>query len=107
MKTYQFNFPTNSSYCFMHVVNGTYLKVHILYDVHTDSYYMNIDKYQNNAFKNIINSIKLVTGIDIFIQYKYLNLGKFFVIPSTDTQYRNDPKASTIQNCYFIIWEHD
>lgn len=107
MKTYQFDFPSNKSHSFTHLVNGIYYKVHILYDTHTDSYYMNIDKYNNTKFENIINSIRLSTGIDLFIQYRYLNLGKFFVIPATDKQYRNDPKASTIKTNYFILWEHN
>lgn len=105
--TYQFDFPSNTSYSFIHLVNGTYYKIHILYDAHTDSYYMNVDKYENNEFVNIINSINLTTGLDLFLQFKYLGLGSFFIIPATDKQYRNDPRASTIKNSYFIIWEHD
>lgn len=104
---YKFDFPSNSSFSFTHLVNKIYYKIHILYDSYTDSYYMNVDKYINNNFVNIINSIKLTTGINLFLQFSYLNLGNFFVIPNTDTQYKYDPKASTIKTNYIILWEHN
>lgn len=107
MKAYQFDFPTNSSFSFIHLVNNNYFKIHVLYDSFADNYYMNIDKFINGKYVNIINSIKVTTGIDLFLQFRYFNLGKFFIIPTSDSVYNKDPSASTIKNNYFIYWEHD
>lgn len=107
MKAYQFDFPSNTSFSFIHLVNNVYHKLHILYEVNTDSYYMNIEKYINGKFVEIVNCVKLTLGIDLFMQYRYLNLGKFFIIPATDKLYRKDPSSKTIKSNYFILWEHD
>lgn len=107
MNTYQFDFPTNNNYSFIHLANGNYYKLHILYDTLTDSYYMNIDKYIDNKFVNIINSVKLVVGMNLLLQYDYFDIGQIYVIPISDTLYDKDPSAGTIKNGYFILWEHD
>jgi hypothetical protein len=107
MKVYQFDFPTNSSFSFTHLVNKVYHKIHILYNSADDDYYINVDKFVNGKFENIINSIKLTTGVNLFLQFSYMNLGTFCVIPKTDKLYRNVPKASTIVDGYAIFWEHE
>lgn len=104
--TYQLTIQTNTNHSFTHFVNGAYLKVHILYDGYTDSYYMNIDRQENGVYKNIVNSIKLVIGVNILEQYSYLNLGDMFLIPATDRLFRDEPNASTINTGYFILWSH-
>lgn len=107
MRSFQFDFPTNTSHSFIHLANNVYYKLHILYDVSTDSYYMNVDKFIDGNFVNIINAIKLTVGLNLFLQYSYLNLGNFFIIPYSDKYYYYDPSAASIKDNYFIIWEHE
>lgn len=104
---YKFDFPTNVSFNFIHLVNNIQHKIHVLYNSYDDTYYMNIDKFEDGKYKNILNSIRVTLGINLFLQYNYYNLGSFFVIPTTSKVYRNDPKASTIKDNYFILWEHN
>ena len=107
MKVYQFEFSSNTNYSFIHLVNGIYHKIHILYDSSTDSYYMNVDKYINNDFVNIINNVRITMGVNVFLQFQYYNLGEFLIIPITDKLYRKDPSSSTIKNGYIILWSHN
>lgn len=104
---YQITIPTNKNHSFLHFVHGVYLRVHILYDNYTDTYYMNIDKQQNGQYNNVVNSIKLVVGVNILEQYDYLNLGRMFLIPVTDKLYGKEPTADTINTGFFILWSHD
>ena len=105
--TYKFDFPTNSSFNFVHLVNNVQHKVHILYNSYDDTYYMDIDKFVDGKYINILNSIRLTLGVDLFLQYKYYNLGEFLIIPTTSKVYKSDPKAATIKENFFILWTHN
>lgn len=104
---YSFNFKSNSSYNFVHTVKGTSYKVHFVYDVYTDSYYMSIDKLVNNAFSRVVSSIRVTTGINLLLQYQYLEIGGIWVIPTNDVTRSEIPGASTITNGFTFIWEHE
>lgn len=103
---YALKFTTNKSHNFTHIVNGITYKLHIMYESISDSYYINVDKFTSNKFENIINSVKITTGIDLFSQYSYLGLGRFWVVPVQDSLYSQIPSANTLVLGYIMIWEH-
>lgn len=104
---YKFDFPTNASFNFTHLVNNVKYKIHILYNSYSNDYYMDIDKFENGSYKNILNSIKVALGVNLFLQYKYLNLGDFYIIPVSSKVQKHEPDAATIKDNYFILWEHN
>jgi len=104
---YKIDFPTNTSFNFIHLVNNVRYKFHILYNSYDNTYYMDIDKFENGAYKNILNTIKITTGIDILLQYKYYDLGSMYIVPATSNIYKNEPSAETLKDNYFILWEHN
>lgn len=105
--TYSFAFRSNSSYSFTHIVDGTSYRIHVVYDTYTDSYYIDIDKLVNGAFSRLIQGIRVTTGINLLLQYSYLNLGGIWVIPLTDDVFSEIPSAGTIVDRFVFVWEHD
>lgn len=97
-------FKTYKQYNFSTFVNGSKVRIHVRYNDYLDRYYINIDRYVNNQYINIIKSVMLYTGVDILFQHPQFNLGKLFVIPTKKELYSEDPKSSTIQN-YLLFWE--
>ena len=104
---YKFDFPTNTSFNFVHLVNNVKYKLHILYNSYADDYYMNIDRFENGSYKNILNSIKLSLGMNLFLPYKYLGIGDFYIVPTTSNVWKKEPKAESIKDNYFILWRHN
>lgn len=104
---YAFSFKSNASYNFTHTIQGTSYRVHLVYDLYTDSYYMHIDKLSNGAFVRLIQGVRVTTGINLLLQYSYLNLGGIWVLPVGDETIRQIPGAATINNGFIFTWEHD
>ena len=100
--TKMIQFKTYKPYNFVMDVNNKRIRIHIRYNSYTDSYYMNVDRLNQGLYENIINSIALVTGVDLFLQHPQFDLGEFWVVPFKTDYYSESPKASTIQN--FVIW---
>jgi len=96
-------FKTYKQYNFYTSINGAKYQIHVRYNSYLDNYYLNIDRYVNGKFVNIINSIMLYTGFDLFSQHPQFNLGNCYVIPLKKELYPEDPKSSTIQN-YIFFW---
>lgn len=99
-------FKTYKPYNFTTMVNDIQIRVHIRYNSYLNRYYMNIDKQIEGEYINIVNSIMLTTGVDLFNQFEYLGLGKLYIIPIRTELYNSDPSSETIQN-YMIMWETD
>lgn len=104
---YAFSFKSNASYNFTHVVQGNSYRVHMIYDRYTDSYYIRIDKLVNGAFTRLLQGVRITTGINILLQYNYLELGGIWVIPISDNTVNDIPNASTIVSGYVFTWIHD
>ena len=103
---YKIDFQTNLSHNFTSVCNGNKLKIHIKYDALNDTYFMDVDKYINSKYENIIAGINLVVGTNLFLQFSHYNLGSMWVVPSKKSFYDKELKASTIINNFFLLWEH-
>lgn len=104
---YSFSFRSNASYNFTHVVKGNSYRVHMLYDSYTNSYYMSIDKLVNGAFKRLIQGVRVTTGINILLQFTYLNIGGIWVLPINDETIDDIPNPETIVSGYIFTWVHD
>lgn len=106
MKIKMIQFKTYKQYSFSTVINGNKLRVHVRYNSYLDNYYINIDRFVNGAYINMINSVMLTTGVNLFLQHPQLNLGYFYVIPLKVELYSEDPKSNTIQN-FMMLWVSD
>lgn len=103
MKIKMIQFKTYKQYNFSTVINGTKLKVHVRYNSYLDNYYINVDKFINGIYVNVINSVMLYTGVNVFQQHPQLDLGYLYVIPMKKELYSKDPSSETIQN-YILLW---
>ena len=98
------NFKSARPYSFTTDVNGQRIKLHVRYNSYSDTYYLNVDRFINGQYENIINGIPLVTGIDLFLQYPQFNLGELMIIPFKPEYYDKIPNAETIVNNFQILW---
>ena len=98
------NFKSACPYSFSTDVNGQRIRLHVRYNSHSDSYYFNVDRFIDGQFENIINSVPLVTGIDLFMQSPQFNLGELMIIPLKPEYYDKTPTAETIVNNFQILW---
>lgn len=96
-------FRTYKQYNFSTVINGVKLKVRIRYNSYLNNYYMNVDELVNGKFINVISSVMLYTGVNLFQQHPQLNLGYLYIVPLKKELYSEDPKAETIQN-FLMLW---
>lgn len=97
-------FKSARPYNFTYTVNEQKIRVHVRYNSYKDSYYLNVDRYEKGNYKNLINSIPLTTGVDLFIQHPQFELGSLFVIPTKKEYYDKDPKSETIKDNYMLMW---
>ena len=104
---YTLPFRKNSPYSFTSNAGGNQFKFHIKHAMSDDTYYMDIDIFQNGKYVPIINSVKLTCGCDLFIPYKRYGLGTFMVIPTDSRYYNLNPNADSLIPYYVIVWEHD
>ena len=107
MKARILNFATNVSHTFSHSIGNSIFKLHILYSPHKDKYVLNVDKLIEGKYVNIINSITLTTGVNLFLQYQYYGLGQLWIIPMTDDVSGEIPSSDTLQDKYVMFWVHD
>lgn len=106
MKIKMIQFKTYKQYSFSTNINGEKYRVHIRYNSYLDNYYINVDQFINGVYVNIINSVMLYTGVNLFQQHPQLNLGYFYVVPTKVELYSEDPKSATIQN-FMMLWVSD
>lgn len=100
VKAVQFNtFKTNN---FVMNLNNTRVKIHLRYNSYLDNYYIDVDKFIAGTYVNVLNSVTLTTGIDLFMQHPQLNLGEFYIVPLKTELYNKDPSPENIQN--YMIW---
>lgn len=95
-------FKTYKPYNFVVDLNGQNIRIHLRYNDYLNSYYINVDKQVSGVYVNILNSVALTTGIDLFMQHPQLNLGEFYIVPLKTDLYDKDPSAETIQD--YMIW---
>lgn len=100
VKAVQFNtFKTNN---FVMNLNNTRVKIHLRYNSYLNNYYIDVDKFIGGTYVNVLNSVTLTTGIDLFMQHPQLNLGEFYIVPLKTELYNKDPSPENIQN--YMIW---
>lgn len=97
-------FKSYKPYNFSTMVNGTRVRLHVRYNSYLDKYYFNVDKQIGGIYENVLNSVMLTTGVDLFMQHPQLFLGEMYIIPLITDLYDKDPSASTIQN-YMMMWD--
>ena len=95
-------FKTYTPYNFVMNLNGVNVKIHLRYNSYLDRYYIDVDKQVNGQYVNVLNSVMLNIGIDLFLQHPQLNLGEFYIVPLKTDLYDKDPSSATIQN--YMIW---
>lgn len=104
MRVKSINFKSACPYSFSTDVNGQRICLHLRYNSYSDSYTFSVDRFVDGRFENIINSIPLVTGIDLFLQYPQYNLGELMIVPFKSEYYDKTPTAETIVNNFQILW---
>ena len=91
MKLDSIQLTTTLSHNFTKQLGGETYKFHIRYNEYKNLYIMNIDKFIDDTFVNIINGLEMHTNVDIFLpfqNYNYngtiikLNLGSAMVMPT-------------------------
>jgi hypothetical protein len=95
-------FKTFKPYNFVMDLNNVKVKIHLRYNSYLNSYYIDVDKQISGKYVNVINSVALTTGVNLFMQHPQLNLGEFYIIPLKTDLYDKDPTAETIQD--YMIW---
>ena len=101
------NFKSHKQYSFSTSINSHQFRIHVRYNSYTDSYYFNIDNLVDGKYENIINSVSLVTGVDLFMQHPQLELGVCYIIPMKLELEDKNPTAETLVNNYILLWVED
>ena len=107
MVAYTLPFRSNSSYSFTANAGGNNFRIHIKHNLRNDTYYMDVDISRNGNYENIIRSINITCGMDLFFPYQYYGLGTLYVIPTDSRYYDKVPKAETITRYFQLLWSHD
>lgn len=106
MKIKMIQFKTYKQYSFITNINNNKFRVHVRYNSYLDNYYIDVDKFINGVYINIINSVMLYTGVNLFLQHPQLDLGYLYIVPLKVDLYSENPTSSTIQN-FMIFWVSD
>lgn len=107
MAVYTLPFRSNSSYNFTANSGGNNFRIHIKHNLRNDTYYMDIDIQRNGVYENIIRSINLTCGMDLFFPYRHYGLGTLYIVPMDSRYYALVPKADTITRYFQMLWSHD
>lgn len=84
--------------------DGRVFWVFIKYNRTLDNWVMDIYLYENQGYIPQATCIVLQFGLDLLSQYKYLNLGEFYVFSNEpETQYSPDYQSL---NKYIYLWRH-
>lgn len=57
----------------------------------------------NSTGKTLIDTLPLVTGVNLLEQFGYLNIGEAYVIPTTDTELMM-PDNTTLGSVFVLVW---
>lgn len=57
----------------------------------------------NSTGKTLIDTLPLVTGVNLLGQFGYLNIGEAYVIPTTDTELMM-PDNTTLGSVFVLVW---
>lgn len=101
---YNFSLNTNTSTSFVIALNDKTFRVHIKYVANSDRYIIDIDKYVDNQYINIINSVPINIGVDLMFPWRNIGLGRLYCIPIDKRYYLEDPRSETIVKYYIFQW---
>lgn len=57
----------------------------------------------NSTGKTLIDTLPLVSGVNLLGQFGYLNIGEAYVIPTTDTELMM-PDNTTLGSVFALVW---
>lgn len=105
LETYKISINDNVPQTFTHrFSDGRVFYVFIKYNRTLDNWAMDIYLYERREYIPQAMGVVLQFGLDLLSQYKYLNLGEFYVFSKEpETQY--SPNYSNL-NKYIYIWRH-
>lgn len=86
--------------------DGRVFYVFLKYNRTLDNWIMDIYLYQSQQYIPQATCVILQFGLDLLSQYKYLNLGEFYVF-SKNPEIEYSPNATTLNSQYYYIWRHN
>lgn len=104
---YTVPFKTNIPYSFTSSAGKNNFKIHIKYSIEDDTYFMDIDLYQNGSYVPIISCLNITIGCDLFMPFQQYELGSLFILPIDNRYIFEVPHADTLVSKYVMVWEHN
>ena len=104
-KNYEIPITQKGSQSFTHTVDGVKHRVTLRYVFATDSYTLNLSRFEGSFERSLISGMPLVTGADLFKQYAYLGVGQFSVFPATG-DFENPTGEAVTSDFFLYIWRH-
>lgn len=84
-------------------VNGKKRTFYFFLRYNTEANYWVLD-ISDQSKEPILNSIPLITGINIFEQYEYLKIGKAYIVKTDDSILDDIPNDKNLSSDFVLVW---
>ena len=95
-------FTSNTPYSTVVNINGSLVRLNVRFNETYNSYYFDVEKMVQGKYVNIVNSVMLTTGTDLFKRYPEYDLGEMWIVPYVEEYYNQNPQAENIKN--YVMW---